>query len=223
MCNTVRLRNKLEIGQKIKCLTIEKCISPSKGDKNKRGVWLCKCVCGNLLEKDGVFLKHLGERDNFAGCRCNMILNNKNSTYKQMSRRRPDIVTYTAQYASHKKRCKDKNMTPVPKEEWIKIVTQPCYYCGQIDKRNNLLASNYKAKKRFTEEEKKAYEKEINGIDRVDNSKDYSADNCVPCCVQCNTMKMTASQETFLEKVSLIHSRLCNAYNTVTIEQLLCN
>jgi len=27
------------------------------------------------------------------------------------------------------------------------------------------------------------------GIDRMDSAKDYSADNCVPCCPECNWMK----------------------------------
>jgi len=35
-----------------------------------------------------------------------------------------------------------------------------------------------------------------NGLDRLDNSKGYTVENCVPCCFQCNLAKggMTVAQ-----------------------------
>jgi 5-methylcytosine-specific restriction endonuclease McrA len=30
----------------------------------------------------------------------------------------------------------------------------------------------------------------VQGIDRVDNSIGYTPDNCVPCCTQCNRIKL---------------------------------
>lgn len=43
-----------------------------------------------------------------------------------------------------------------------------------------------------------------NGIDRVDNSKGYVLENCVPCCGLCNRMKHALGIHTFLEHVSRI-------------------
>lgn len=37
------------------------------------------------------------------------------------------------------------------------------------------------------------------GIDRLDNSKGYSPDNCVPACQSCNFAKLDQSVEAFLE------------------------
>ena len=37
-----------------------------------------------------------------------------------------------------------------------------------------------------------------NGIDRVDNSKGYHPENCVPCCKTCNIAKQSMSVEEFL-------------------------
>lgn len=36
------------------------------------------------------------------------------------------------------------------------------------------------------------------GIDRIDNEKGYSIDNCVPCCIICNRMKRSLSQKEFI-------------------------
>jgi hypothetical protein len=36
------------------------------------------------------------------------------------------------------------------------------------------------------------------GIDRVDNSKGYTKENCVPCCVICNTAKSTLTKDEFI-------------------------
>lgn len=50
-----------------------------------------------------------------------------------------------------------------------------------------------------------------NGIDRVDNSKGYLAENAVPCCKTCNFMKGAASRDEFLAAVD----RIAFAYRTL--------
>ena len=39
------------------------------------------------------------------------------------------------------------------------------------------------------------------GIDRVDSTVGYEADNCVPCCIQCNMAKGRMTEEEFLDWV----------------------
>lgn len=49
------------------------------------------------------------------------------------------------------------------------------------------------------------------GIDRVDNSKGYSINNCVPCCAQCNIAKSTMSTNEYIDlcvKVAITHKIL---------------
>lgn len=60
------------------------------------------------------------------------------------------------------------------------LITGPCYYCG------------YKK------------EGEVNGIDRVDNSKDYCTENCVSCCSLCNMMKSYYHPDYFIDKCKVI-------------------
>jgi len=63
-------------------------------------------------------------------------------------------------------------------EQFSEITKQPCTYCGD--------------------------KKETNGIDRMDNDRGYSIENCVPCCSQCNTIKMDYSKEEFIARVTKI-------------------
>jgi len=65
-------------------------------------------------------------------------------------------------------------------EEFTELVCSPCYYC----------------------QHKKA--DEVNGIDRYDNLKGYTKENCRPCCEECNRMKLTYDPAFFVERAKLI-------------------
>ena len=66
-------------------------------------------------------------------------------------------------------------------ELWA-LVTQPCFYCGNI-------------------------EKNFNGVDRIDNNIGYVLNNCVPCCSICNFMKHTQPQNQFIHKCFEIYKK----------------
>ena len=46
------------------------------------------------------------------------------------------------------------------------------------------------------------------GIDRRNNNKDYTIDNCVPCCGICNRMKMDLNINEFYSQISKIYENL---------------
>lgn len=48
------------------------------------------------------------------------------------------------------------------------------------------------------------------GIDRLDNSKDYTIENCVPCCGCCNRMKMDLTPSCFLNQIKQIYTNIIN-------------
>lgn len=56
------------------------------------------------------------------------------------------------------------------------FLTSPCYYCGFINLNDRL-----------------------NGIDRLDNKKDYTNRNCVPCCDSCNFGKGRKTEKDFVD------------------------
>ena len=65
------------------------------------------------------------------------------------------------------------------KEEVLSLCSSKCFYCGK----DRCL-----------------------GIDRIDNSKGYTIDNCVPCCTTCNYMKRILQRDEFLDHVKKIYN-----------------
>lgn len=46
------------------------------------------------------------------------------------------------------------------------------------------------------------------GIDRIDSSKAYNQNNCIPCCTTCNSMKNDKSDGEFKTHINLIYSHI---------------
>ena len=61
----------------------------------------------------------------------------------------------------------------IPKEVFLSLIKEPCYYCGD--------------------------QTELNGLDRVNNNIGYAEENVVPCCTMCNRAKRDYTQEYFIE------------------------
>jgi hypothetical protein len=66
------------------------------------------------------------------------------------------------------------------KEVFNSLVNMSCYYCGTYN------------------------ESEVIGIDRLDSDKNYTVDNCVPCCKICNFMKGALTKYTFISQAHKI-------------------
>jgi len=64
------------------------------------------------------------------------------------------------------------------------MMTTPCFYCEFLSTET------------------------VNGIDRMDNAKGYSKENCVGCCGTCNFMKKSLDAHTFIERC--IHIAACH-------------
>lgn len=71
-------------------------------------------------------------------------------------------------------------------DEFRTLTKGNCYYCDKIPAQK----FGYKLNGQYT----------YNGIDRYDNSKGYSVDNCVSCCGDCNKSKGTQTADNFIEK-----------------------
>lgn len=142
---------------------------------NGRTVWLFKCDCGN--EKN--IISDLVRRGNTKSCGC---------LHRYKDRSQAAKYEFYKSYESGAKY--RKLLFALTEEEFHKIVEQNCSYCGcppeTIRKKGD---GNYIH----------------NGVDRVDNSKDYIITNVVPCCGTCNIMKKKLSVEKFLSHSSKIH------------------
>jgi len=104
-------------------------------------------------------------------------LKNKN---KVKLRQKKYYNSWCGRYTSYKATAKQRKLDfTLTKTEFAGIISQPCYYCGE-------LAENF------------------NGVDRVDSNKGYEVSNCVPCCWECNKMKNDTSKKEFIKKCKQI-------------------
>ena len=91
--------------------------------------------------------------------------------------------TIEGKYKSHRKDAKRRNYAfNLTLNQFRGIVTQTCLYCGLTSEAGKL-----------------------NGIDRIDNTKGYELNNCVPCCTKCNRMKLDHTVDQF-------HAQICKIY-----------
>lgn len=101
-----------------------------------------------------------------------------NNREKYLKTRRAYMKTPEGRLTSVKGSAKTRGITfSLTDTEALRILKQPCFYCGDNDK---------------------------NGIDRVDSKKSYEKNNCVSCCDICNYMKRTYSQGDFIAQCKKI-------------------
>jgi len=91
-----------------------------------------------------------------------------------------------------------------------RLTRGPCYYCGMLFSNECIMG----AKSARGGNGSFLY----NGIDRVDNEKDYTVENSVSCCKDCNRMKGKLSLDDFLSHiVQIVRKRV--ALITLTEDQ----
>lgn len=99
----------------------------------------------------------------------------------------PGVAARNLLITSYKNNARARKLEfKLTKEEAIYLFEANCSYCGDapscvVHTTNNNGSYTY------------------NGIDRVDNEKNYTKDNCVPCCKICNTWKSNWTLQQFKE------------------------
>jgi len=119
-----------------------------------------KCYCGEIFECRLQHLKSLSIKS----CGCLLKL-----PYSEAAMN----LLYNKYQSKSKIRKIDFRLTV---EQFKNLTLQNCFYCAiepkQISKQNYCNGIYI-----------------YNGIDRIDNSKGYVFENCIPCCKNCNTAK----------------------------------
>lgn len=143
-----------------------------KGRDSSKGstYWRCLCDCGKEKILTTNHLKSAGT----VSCGCQGKLNKGEAM--------TNIV-----YGGYKRNAKAKNLKfSLTLDEFKYLTNQNCYYCG-------IIPSTKRSNRRYNGDFI------YNGIDRVDNTKGYMLNNCVPCCWTCNKMKSSLSADEFNE------------------------
>jgi hypothetical protein len=120
---------------------------------------------------------------------------------KKKSKKWNDSVRITKEQAlvSERNRYFDQNVKRrngkidfrLTQDEFNELVFLDCFYCGAKPNIRFRSSENYR-----------------NSIDRIDSSLDYTYDNCLPCCWDCNRMKGVLSIGEFATHISRISNNL---------------
>lgn len=171
-----KLRTKNILGETFGRLTVV-----NESSRTKYGVqWLCNCSCGKTKIVSGVNLR---KKNGTQSCGC---LGNEIRSERNKSRKNSDpwqVETNATKSSAVYRKIEFKLST----EEFKSLVLSNCHYCDKSPEMNcqaiGLREQNIL----------------VNGIDRIDSKIGYIPNNCVSCCTQCNTAKMSKTYEEFIE------------------------
>lgn len=153
-------------------------------------LWRCLCDCGSYTT---VISKHLvGGNTKSCGClQKEAIRKTGHNNFIGAGK-----SSFNALFQRYKKDAKRKKRGfSLTKEQFIEITSENCFYCGVEPFQVHTTQCNTGGHV-------------YNGIDRVDSSKGYAESNCVPCCKQCNWMKLDTSQADFLSQIEKIYKNI---------------
>lgn len=167
-------------------------------NNGKQTYWDCRCSCGTEKRVSGQALR--SGNSNSCGCLHKEVVRGNRIHSEDMAL--TTLICRMEKSANHRGYSWELSSTDV-----AMLFNQRCYYCGcspdqRIKVRKMINRKNtYRTVSDFT----------YNGLDRVDNTKGYSSDNCVPCCGTCNRMKGSMSQSDFIAHIKQIvgGGRLC--------------
>ena len=179
-------RNNHYLGKRYGKLVILEIIYVQDRTRTRRNV-RCKCDCGN--EKI-IRLNNLLTGATIS-CGCHNL---------ERIRGPQGESGFNALYTNYSRLAKKREIEfELTKEEFRNLVTRNCKYCGTEPKQKFWIHG--KGLNQTKEHSTFIY----NGIDRVDSSKNYTIDNCVPCCGICNMAKNERTLEEFQDWID----RLC--------------
>jgi|ERR1035437_9892410 hypothetical protein len=171
------------IGQRFGKLKVIKMAETPKIDTRHGKWWLCKCDCGNEKIIMGVSLRTGKSKS----CGCGNIA----TRFKRSGRTEINILYY-----GYKRSAEERNFVfDIDFVLFSKLVKQNCFYCDESPRQT---LNYYKWTMGFT----------YNGIDRVDSSKGYTPDNCVPSCSKCNYAKRNMGAADFYNWIKDVYKNL---------------
>lgn len=148
------------------------------GKKTPHGdiVWCFQCDCGNTAE----YTVHTVKGGHAISCGCRKLL--------QPHEIEGSLIRHLwGLKKSHTRRRRKEITWDLTFEEFTKLITSSCVYCGgkdHIERSGGTRVTPLNG--------------EFCGIDRRDSSKGYTPENCDPCCKMCNYAKNKFTQDEFI-------------------------
>lgn len=140
-------------------------------------IWNCLCECGKTTEVRGRSLRS----GHSASCGCV-----RRERITAATRRPFGLSSRNNALTSMKRNARVRGYAWAISDDLVfDLMTRPCHYCGSPPSN---VAKSPNSYGQFS----------YSGIDRVDNTRGYEADNVVPACKLCNNAKLTLRLEDFL-------------------------
>lgn len=160
-------------------LVLEKVESRMYGTTSKR-MWQCLCDCGNktIVSTGSITSSQITS----CGCYGKEVKaeNGRKSRYKIAKKTAGYRRVFTSYVSNAVNRGIEFTLTDL---EFYDLIKMNCFYC-------NSEPSNIS--------ERTHYGAIYNGIDRKDNKKGYTIENCLPCCRMCNIAKNNHTYDEFI-------------------------
>jgi hypothetical protein len=160
---------------------------PVSRSESGAALWKCKCDCGNETLRIPSSLVRW-ENHSCGYCEFDWM--------QQIHRKPLGIASFNALYGQYRKNSKGRKINfDLTKDEFRKITSLNCYYCG-IEPHQYYRSIHNSGDYIY------------NGVDRLDSSKGYISDNVVPCCGVCNRAKSDMTVNEFIIWIERIHNNM---------------
>lgn len=164
-----------------------------KERKKRRRMYICLCECGGLTHARSFALRHKIAYS----CGCYV----KELQAARMSKSGYDYLIRSILRNYRYSALRRGYEFTLTYGQFAQIVQSDCYFCGA---KPHTQLKDYM--RRLKTKDVSAFR--YNGIDRLDNTRGYVLDNCVPACDICNNAKSTLSYETFVDWVRRVYEHL---------------
>lgn len=179
----------IKVGDVFNSLTvIDETIMYNVSGNTKKRICKCRCECGS--EKYYQITKLVTGYSKI--CRKCAYQKRPQSTEKCSTLER----LYHLTIVSRCKKTDGRILNNLLISDFESLIKKDCFYCGEKPKELTWVTNNKICKKEPIV---------ANGIDRKDPKGHYDLDNCVPCCRDCNVMKMTMTFEEFKSKIKKLY------------------
>lgn len=163
-----------------------------KNNKYAQAMWLCRCDCGNITTVSGGALHSKGTQS------CGCLAKERQRESVQLSK---GEASFNGVIAKMKINAKTRGYEFALTKEQVRILTkQNCHYCGAIPNNRFFHTGNNG-------------DYIYNGLDRIENTKGYTIDNVVPCCIQCNRSKTDMTIKEFESWVQRVYKHFGSNHN----------
>lgn len=174
-------------GKRFGKLLVIKNVPKPEGITTRSTFYECKCDCGNtkIIRREHLTCGRT------ISCGCYKSEASRKFNGKTVANG-SEFVVENRIYSIYMRCAVNRNIEfEIDKNIFFNFLKLKCYYCGRNPQRSM---------------EYRKHKIDYNGIDRLDNTKGYTKDNCVPCCEDCNKAKRMLTEKEFKKLIIMIYN-----------------